>query len=88
MAQVKEFIFEAAELAFKSEASNKETRPQALKNWTDFVKATQDEYGPIGVQMALDIYDEIADRSGQTWEDFASGQTWEQLQAIYTPGQA
>jgi hypothetical protein len=83
MAQVKEFIFEAAELAFKAEAANKENRPAALKDWMDFVKATQDEYGVLGVQMALDVFDEIADRSGNTWEDFSFGYTYEDLLKIY-----
>jgi hypothetical protein len=88
MAKVKEFVFEAAEAAFKTEITNGEERVKALADWQNFLKETETQYGPLGVVMAVDVYDEIADRSGQTWEDFASGRTWEELQAIYTPGQA
>lgn len=83
MAKVKQFVFEAAEQAFKTESAADQNRAEAVRDWTNYIKTVETEYGALGVIMALDIFDEIADRAGQTWEDFSDGRTWEELKTIY-----
>jgi len=84
MAAVKDFLYAAAEQAFKTESAPVGTkRDQAIRNWYDFITTTEEQYGVFAVQMALDIYDEIADRSGENWELFSNGLTWEELEGIY-----
>lgn len=83
MAKVKEFYFEAAELAFKSENASPAKRPEALANWQTFLKDVETEIGNLGVIMAVDIYDQIADRAGDIWEDFIAGHTIDELKNVY-----
>jgi len=67
MAAVKELVFEAMELAAACESENTD-RPQALKAWTDFRIEMTERYGDGINAMLIDIYDSIADRSGDYWE--------------------
>lgn len=83
MAKVKEFYFEAAELAFKVENSPPAKRPEALANWQTFLNTVEEEIGKVGVIMAVDIFDQIADQSGDIWEDFIADFTIDELKAIY-----
>jgi len=82
MAAVKDFMFEAAEFAFKREAglilsSDFATyRVQILRN-----------FGEDVANMVMDIYDEIADRSGDAWDMFSSGEDWDTLVGYYTKQQ-
>jgi hypothetical protein len=67
MAAVKELVFEAMDLAAALELQDND-RPTALKAWTDFRLAMTDRYGEDINAMLIDIYDSIADRSGDYWE--------------------
>lgn len=67
MAAVKELVFEAIELAAACESGTNE-RYTALKAWTEFRKATVERYGEGINAFLVDIYDSIADRSGDFWE--------------------
>ena len=79
MAAVKEFIYEAAEYAFKREAG--------LISSSDFATyrvGILRNYGEETANMVMDIYDEIADRSGDAWDMFSSGEDWDTLIGYYT----
>jgi hypothetical protein len=83
MAAVKQFIFEAAELAFMVEMSD-QGRPEALKKWNEFVEKSLNKFGAEIESWIVDIFDDIADRSGEYWEVFAADSTFEELKALYT----
>lgn len=67
MAAVKELVFEAMELAAACE-SGYENRYKAIINWTAFCNTKVDQYGTGFMVFLSDIYDSIADRSGDYWE--------------------
>ena len=82
MAAVKEFYYEIAELAFKLEKSLP-NREQAYAAWDNRKEECVKEFGVEVTTLFWDIYDEVADRSGDFWELFAGDQTEEELTAIY-----
>lgn len=67
MAAVKELVFEAIELAAACEEGHT-NRAQALAAWTTFRNSMNDRYGSGIEAWLVDIYDSIADRSGEYWE--------------------
>jgi hypothetical protein len=83
MAAVKNFIFEAAELAFMVEL-DQPNRPAALKKWNEFEERSIAKYGEEITGWIVDIFDDIADRAGEYWEMFADEKTYEELKALYT----
>jgi hypothetical protein len=83
MSATKNFIFEAAELAFMVEI-NHSARPAALKKWNDFQERSITKFGAEIQGWIVDIFDDIADRSGEYWEMFADEKTYEELTALYT----
>jgi hypothetical protein len=67
MAAVKEITFEAIDLAVACESENT-NRYEALSAWGDFRTEMVKRYGEDITAWLTDIYDSIADRSGDYWE--------------------
>lgn len=83
MSATKNFIFEAAELAFTLEI-NQPNRPAALKAWNAFTEESKAKYGEDVQEWITDIFDDIADRSGEYWDFFADDSTFEELRELYS----
>lgn len=69
MAAMKDFLFEAAELAFKLE--NRVGNTNQVKEAWNKLNQQCAEFGATG--FLWDIYDEIADRSGDAWDLLTCG---------------
>lgn len=67
MAAIKELVFEAIDLAVAAEVKVTD-RPAALQAWTEFRLAMVERYGDDINAWLIDIYDSIADQSGDYWE--------------------
>jgi hypothetical protein len=85
MAAMKDFIFTTAEYAYKVE-QRLPNYNAALTKWQEHLNNLETKYGKRIIEAAWDIYDEVADRSGEAWELLTCcGDTSEQeLKELYS----